>query len=135
MNFLLLFSQNTPLYIHLAPFQHSYHVATVQCDSHPCLIAPQLSVISPSDNFSLQDPVQALFLPKYVIVRLLSSAVYLSPVDDVYLKILEHLVVCERVVGGRVAMQCDHLVMVLPGSLYFHRLQTILLRIDFAHTP
>ena len=39
------------------------------------------------------------FLPKYVIVRFSSSAVYLSPVDDVHIKILEYLVVCER--GGR----------------------------------
>ena len=69
------------------------------------------------------------------MVRLLSSAVYLSPVNNVHLKILEYLVVCERVVGGRAAMQCDLLVMVLPGSLYFHRLQTTLLHIDFAHTP
>ena len=45
------------------------------------------------------------------------------------------LVVCEREVGGRAAMQCDRLVMVLPGSLYFCRLQTTLLHIDFAHTP
>ena len=75
------------------------------------------------------------FLLKYIIVRLSSSAVYLSPVDDVHLKILEHLVVCERVVRGKPAMQCDRLVMVLPGILYFHRLQTGLLHIDFAHTP
>ena len=93
MNFLPFFFSKYPLYIHLAPFQHSH------------------------------------------AVRLLSSAVYLSPVDDVHFKILEHLVVCERVVGGRAAMQCDHLVIVLPGSLYFHRLQTTLLCIDFAHTP
>ena len=81
-------------------------------------IAPQHSVIGSSSNFRLQEPVQTLFLPKYV-----------------HIKILEHLLVCESVVGGRAAMQCDCLVMVLPGSLYFHRLQTTLLRIDFAHTP
>ena len=69
------------------------------------------------------------------MVRPSSSAVYLSPVDHVHLKILEHLVVCERVVRGRAAMQCDRLMMVLPGSLYFHRLQTTLLHIDFTHTP
>ena len=140
MNFLLLFSQNTPLYIHLAPFQHSHHILLynvipthVSCEVLD--IEPQHLVIGASNNFSLQDPVQALFLPKHVTVRLSSSAVYLSPVDDVHINILEHLVVCERVVGGRAAMQCDRLVMVLSGSLYFHRLQTTLLCIDFAHTP
>ena len=76
------------------------------------------------------------FLPKYVILKL-SFAVYLSPVDDVYTyqDLRTMLVLCEREVGGRTAMQCDRLVMVLPGSLYFCRLQTTLLHIDFAHTP
>ena len=87
-----------------------------------------------SNNFSLQEPLQA-FLPKYIIVRLSSSAVYLFPVDDVHLKILECLAVCERVFGGRTAMQGDRLVMVLPGNLCFHRLQTTLLHIVFAHAP
>ena len=42
---------------------------------------------------------------------------------------------CVRSVGWRAAMQCDHLVMVLPGSQYFIRLQTTLLYIDCASTP
>ena len=54
------------------------------------------------------------FLPKYVILKL-SFAVYLSPVDDVYTyqDLRTMLVLCEREVGGRTAMQCDRLVMVL----------------------
>ena len=45
------------------------------------------------------------FLLKYIIVRLSSSAVYLPPVDDVHIKILEHLVVCEKWCEG--GQQCS----------------------------
>ena len=45
------------------------------------------------------------FLLKYIIVRLSSSAVYLPPVDDVHIKILEYLVVCEKWCEG--GQQCS----------------------------
>ena len=70
-------------------------------------------------------------------MRLSSSALYLSPVDDVHIKILEYLVVCERVVVGRAAMQCDCLVMVGAWGAYTFigcKLHCCI-AIDFAHTP
>ena len=85
-------SQNIPLYI---------PCTTVECHSHPYLLwrAKTLhhNIQSSAQPIILTPNTQSKqFLPKYVMLKLSLSAVYLSLVDGVHIKIFEQCWWCVR---------------------------------------
>ena len=100
MNFLPLFSQNNP------PTMYTYTTSTM----YYCTMSftPILLWRAKTLHHNIQSSAQAIiltpktqskqFLPKYVILKLSLSAVYLSPLDDVHIKIFKQ---CGWCVSGR----------------------------------